>query len=1009
MDSDEEDFVFYGTPIEREEEITSRRKKSLAEASGHLRALPPWKQEVTDEEGRRRFHGAFTGGYSAGYYNTVGSKEGWTPQSFTSSRKNRAEVKQQSFLSFLDEDERAELEGKSFGTSSQFDTFGFTASELARKQAEKEQQQRPSAIPGPVPDELVLPATESIGVKLLLKMGWRRGRSIKDSHADSLYESRREARKALLAFSSDDAKTQLPDSEHVESHLESFVEQPVNDDVQSSRSTPVYLLDPKQDLHGLGYDPFKHAPEFRERKRSRLSDNREPGYRKALSMKDSLFGFKSGKVAPGFGIGALEEYDAEDEDVYVTAYDFEDTYVQEVEEPSRVTKDRRPKLLGKEQGILPGFVVASKSDYQLERFDAPAVPKDFVPHHKFSGPLETDRKFADPSPPEVPPPDDNNMKLLIDGVATLVARCGKLFEDLSREKNQNNPLFSFLTGGNGRDYYARKLWEERQKRNDQTKLATDGKLSPAVQKMTAESRGNLLGERPLERSSKDLTSSVASENVVHIQYNLSDTFTMSASYGEFPEITKPFKDDPAKQERFESFLKEKYQGGLRSTDSGGSSNMSEAARARERLDFEAAADAIEKGKFGKESLLSAQQFIGYSPAGGMQFTSGGQETFLKQKANKDSQAEELTTKKMYPRREEFQWRPSPILCKRFDLTDPFIGKPPPAPRIRSKMDSLIFMSDSVKPTKLEESDAVNKVPCTAPQSDVPGMSKNVAEKETEVEVEVENVERPVDLYKAIFSDDSDDEADTFNHKNVEDPEKKVEVAHTALNHLIAGDFLESLGKELGLEVPPELPYSMNKAKTPAPQKETTNAVAGKANNLPVENKSSSTLNAISETTVDRVVPQQRGTAQEGKSPKKAFFPGNLQSSGDKFTDTGLAKNRPGKVGRETNKEDARAKSPSNHHRNRSSSSSSEDERSRKRSRRHRYKSSDSYSDSSSDHQDRYHSRSRGRKKGSSQEKSSSSRRRKNHKHKRRNSPSRSHYDTERDHAEGKKEKKKRRD
>lgn len=29
-----------------------------------------------DEEGRRRFHGAFTGGYSAGYYNTVGSKEG---------------------------------------------------------------------------------------------------------------------------------------------------------------------------------------------------------------------------------------------------------------------------------------------------------------------------------------------------------------------------------------------------------------------------------------------------------------------------------------------------------------------------------------------------------------------------------------------------------------------------------------------------------------------------------------------------------------------------------------------------------------------------------------------------------------------------------------------------------------------------------------------------------------------------------------------------------------------
>lgn len=31
---------------------------------------------VKDENGKRRFHGAFTGGFSAGYWNTVGSKEG---------------------------------------------------------------------------------------------------------------------------------------------------------------------------------------------------------------------------------------------------------------------------------------------------------------------------------------------------------------------------------------------------------------------------------------------------------------------------------------------------------------------------------------------------------------------------------------------------------------------------------------------------------------------------------------------------------------------------------------------------------------------------------------------------------------------------------------------------------------------------------------------------------------------------------------------------------------------
>ncbi|KAI3709790.1 hypothetical protein L2E82_39556 [Cichorium intybus] len=35
---------------------------------------------VRDEEGRTRFHGAFSGGFSAGYFNTVGSKEGCRSQ-----------------------------------------------------------------------------------------------------------------------------------------------------------------------------------------------------------------------------------------------------------------------------------------------------------------------------------------------------------------------------------------------------------------------------------------------------------------------------------------------------------------------------------------------------------------------------------------------------------------------------------------------------------------------------------------------------------------------------------------------------------------------------------------------------------------------------------------------------------------------------------------------------------------------------------------------------------------
>lgn len=143
--------------------------------------------------------------------------------------------------------------------------------------------------------------------------------------------------------------------------------------------------------------------------------------------------------------------------------------------------------------------------------------------------MDVGSKFTEAGPPEAPIPEDNNLKILIDGMATLVARCGKLFEDLSREKNQSNPLFSFLFGGSGQDYYSRRLWEEKQKHTDQNKQQLGGKITQNVEKMTAETRGNILGEKPLERSIIDSAISVNSAETVNLQYKLSDTFTKPAS------------------------------------------------------------------------------------------------------------------------------------------------------------------------------------------------------------------------------------------------------------------------------------------------------------------------------------------------------------------------------------------------------------------------------------------------------------------------------------------------
>nr|XP_043607600.1 G patch domain-containing protein TGH [Erigeron canadensis] len=931
MASDEEDFVFFGTPIEREEDTISRKKKSIAEASGHLRTLAPWKQEVRDEEGRRRFHGAFTGGNSAGYYNTVGSKEGWTPQTFTSSRKNRAEIKQQDLSNFLDDDEKAELEGNSLGTSMQFDTFGLTAADMARKQAEKEQNERPSAIPGPAPDELIVPATDPIGVRLMLKMGWRRGHSIKSSKTNSHYDARREARKAFLALSKD---AKAPTAE-IEDDIETAAELPTEDLNQFQKTTPVYVLNPKQDRYGLGYDPFKGAPEFRENKRSDLHGNSELGHKRL--KKDGLFSFKPKNVAPGFGIGALEELDAEDEDVYGSGYDFE-AFVEE-EEPSRLIIEDKKKPSVKQHGILPGFKLSTISDYQLERFDPPVVPMDFVPHHKFPATLEVNRNLSEVPPTEVSPPPDNSLKVLIEGVATLVARCGTLFEELSREKNQSNPLFDFLSGGNGHDYYKRKLWEARQKHSDKFKPLLNEKADVPAQKMTAESRGNILGEKPLKRTVKDLKPDVPATDVVNLQFHLSDTFTEPASFVEPTEIKKPFQHDPAKQERFEQFLKEKNHGGLRTKDAGGSSKMSEADRARERLEFEAAAMAIAQGKWGKDSQPSSQQILAAS-AGRLQFTSGGLEI------NGVSQAEEMMKKSMFPKREEFQWRPASILCKRFDLLDPYMGKPPPAPRSRSKLDSLIFMPDYVKAAAAEvEKTISNNI--SSPQTDE---IKGTDVMGVEDKVEVENVERPVDLYKAIFSDDSDDEEESSNIPSQEEPTKQIEAAKTTLSRLVAGDFLESLGKELGLEVPPDQPYSQIHPK-------------------PYPTQSPNVYE----------LPQVSQEAHR-HTPKHEDVSRNIKGSDSKSDKAELS--------HETTKKDMKVKRDE---------SSSEDGRRRKRSKR-----DGDTSDSSDDYRDRHSSRHKGRKR--EHRKHSKHRKHRNHE-----SSSRSRHSADKEYGDSKREKRKWRD
>lgn len=167
MAAEEESFVNIGTAFDVPDEDAPKKK-----------SLPVHEQYATDSDGRRRFHGAFTGGFSAGYFNTVGSKEGWTPSTFVSSRAKRFESSRQKPEDFMDDEDLGE-----FGIAPR----NVETTKLFSR--EREGRGKRNNVPSTsgisldsvmkyALEDLVVPCRMSIGVRLLKKMGWKEGQGI---------------------------------------------------------------------------------------------------------------------------------------------------------------------------------------------------------------------------------------------------------------------------------------------------------------------------------------------------------------------------------------------------------------------------------------------------------------------------------------------------------------------------------------------------------------------------------------------------------------------------------------------------------------------------------------------------------------------------------------------------------------------------------------------------------------------------------------------------------------
>nr|CAG4643718.1 EOG090X013U [Lepidurus arcticus] len=671
---DDNNFTFFGTELDPIKEDDVVRKKPLR-----------IEDEVAkDEQGRRRFHGAFTGGFSAGYYNTVGSKDGWAPTTFKSTRDRRGEGLSRRPEDFMDDEDRG--------------VFGI-APEVIRPtddfRDKSSKKRRPldstGTIPGmPVLHDLLRPVKETIGVRLLRSMGWNPGQGVGErvTHREKKTRAKKLANTKVYgcllppesAPPSGSEKNEEPGVEE-----ESDDETDIELDAQilyAPDDIPPFLVQPKENAFGLGYVGL--APKTAEK-----NDRKRLLFEPTLSITDKN---KRLRIAgQAFGVGAFEK---EDEDIYakddMSRYDFE--------LGASAPKEKRKTLpaLTYNSPHVEGFEPAKDKPPVFKVYPPPTLPQNFAPFHK------TSRSRWD-----IPP---------------------ELYYPLREIQGQQKP----------------------------TKLsAVDrGKLIANLKKEIHENRG---------------------------------------SGGRF----QPFLKDPPKQDRYEAFMVLTRLGKTESYGLLQPLTMTEWEKGREVNEFERASTLFKpmRGAIGNR-FVSGGQVEESVPGGLGVFDPNVHQVreIFPVRMDMGDERKNAARMKLYGKmtREMCEWHPDRMLCIRFNVPNPFpeladIKRRPNRPVKRDKYSIFDFLNaDSPDNIALNSKPTIMAIepPKTVTAADLPSEPFATAQKTTdsqsepskveklltELREEVQGAERgdseeetkgerpPMDLFKAIFENDSEDEA-----------------------------------------------------------------------------------------------------------------------------------------------------------------------------------------------------------------------------------------------------------
>lgn len=309
-EDDENEYAFYGKSLEPYEEDAFPSKKPFSVE----------QQIATDAEGRRRFHGAFTGGFSAGFFNTVGSLEGWKPSEFRSSRTEKAAATQQNPEDFMDAED--------------LDEFGIAPQIVQVKDGYSKKQRKRTFQDSIIPGECLLQSlierdSDSIGYILIKNITKKISSEIKNS-----------------------AKTygcEMPVTAEILNLAPSYV---------TPSYYSYYIKNRKVNTFGLGYKGMEKLNSSKEKNTNVFSVNKEK---------------KTFMTGQAFGVGAFED---EDDDIYakddMSNYDFE---LRGEVTKKKNSKSNLPSLYEK-------FVTTKKLLTIRNKFPPPILPSNVIVNYE---------------------------------------------------------------------------------------------------------------------------------------------------------------------------------------------------------------------------------------------------------------------------------------------------------------------------------------------------------------------------------------------------------------------------------------------------------------------------------------------------------------------------------------------------------------------------------------------------------------------------------------------------